>query len=813
MAAEIKKEIQLEIAHVLFIDIVGYSKLLINEQRALLDMLNQIVRGTDQFRSAEAAGKLVKVPTGDGMALVFYSNPEAPVECALEISRVLKNRPELKLRMGVHSGPVSGVVDVNERANVAGAGINVAQRVMDCGDAGHILLSKHVAEDLEQYGHWQPHLHDLGGTEVKHGVRVHVVNLYTDDLGNPEPPEKFKSVPVAAAVSAAKEPRARTNIRRWTLVGAAIAIAVAIAGFYFFPHRPASKASTTLSAPPSAAPRISEKSIAVLPFENLSEDKANAYFAVGIQDEILTRLAKIGALKVISHNSTQQYAARPGNLPEIARQLGVANILEGSVQKAADQVHINVQLIRAATDEHLWAESYDRKLENIFGVEAEVATAVAEALKAKLTGVEHEVIEQKPTNNPDAYLLYLRAREREGGVDASVEDYIAATELYAQAIALDPTFALARARASIRNSRIFDANKDQARKSKARAQAEEALQLSPTLGEAHFALGLYLWLCERDFEPALKELSIAEKTSPNSAEILWYSAAIYRNQGRWHESLMTAERAQNLDPRNAQIALYAAYNHCMVRDWQGCTAGFNSLLQIAPNSVFARVYLACLEVIRNGDLAAAKAILRKIPAGINPQGEITDTSWDLSMLERDFASAEKILEGFPSDEKFPDADRPPKAFYQGCTALARGDTGLAQSFFEIARPSFEAKVRDHPDDAWRRADLGLLYAYLGRKEDAIRESRRAVELAPESKEPLRRTGLESNLALVYARTGEADQAITLIERLLSTPGAVDLRAPWSMTLADLRLRWEWDPLRADPRFQKILAGPEPKTIY
>src|SRR5438067_7856978 len=222
MSTEINKQIALEIAHVLFVDIVGYSKLSIDDQRAAVAELNQVVRASEQFQKAEVAGRLIKIPTGDGMALVFYNSPETPVECALEISRALKEHPELQLRMGVHSGPVSGVIDVNERANVAGAGINVAQRVMDCGDAGHILISKHVAEDLEQYGHWRPHLHDLGGIEVKHGVRVHVVNLYTDDLGNPEPPEKFKSVPVAAAVSAAKEPRARTNIRRWTLVGAAI---------------------------------------------------------------------------------------------------------------------------------------------------------------------------------------------------------------------------------------------------------------------------------------------------------------------------------------------------------------------------------------------------------------------------------------------------------------------------------------------------------------------------------------------------------------------------------------------------------------
>jgi TolB-like protein/class 3 adenylate cyclase len=829
MAAEVKKEIQLEIAHVLFIDIVGYSKLLINEQRALLDILNQIVRGTDQFRSAEATSKLVKVPTGDGMALVFYSSPEAPVECALEISRVLKNRPELKLRMGVHSGPVSSVVDVNERANVAGAGVNIAQRVMDCGDEGHILLSKHVAEDLEQYGHWQPHLHDLGEIEVKHGAHVHVVNLYTDELGNTDVPEKFRLAKEKEQVAATahslarrKSPPVALVILICSLLGLAVVAVIFVpAVIKFFSHQSAvATPNSALSASPApSAPTIPEKSIAVLPFENLSRDPDNAYFATGIQDEILTRLAKIASLKVISHNSTQQYAARPGNLPEIARQLGVANILEGSVQKAADQVHINVQLIRAATDEHLWAESYDRKLENMFGVEAEVATAVADALRAKLADAEQQALEQKPTSNPDAYALYLKAREREGGVDADMEDWIAANQLYAQAIALDPTFALAHARASITNSRIFDHNSDEARKSQARLQAEEALRLSPTLAEAHFALGIYLWLCELDFAPALRELSIAATSSPNNAEIFRYSAAIYRNQGRWRESLTSAERALSLDPRNAQIALYAAGNHVYVRDWTAGVAGFDRVLEIAPDSVFARISLAYLEVIRNGNLAAAKEILQKIPAGVDPQGAVTDAKWDLVMLGRDFASAEKTLEHFPSDEEFPSADRLPKDFYQGCTALARGDTGLAQRFFERGRPILEGRMSSHPNDFWRHADIALLYAYLGRKEDAVREGRAAVELVrvqarPESKLPLSDWGsAASNLALVYARVGEKDQAIALIDRLLTTPGPVYLGDSRSITLADLRLRWEWDPLRTDPRFQKILTGPEPKTVY
>jgi TolB-like protein/Flp pilus assembly protein TadD len=799
MADAPQEDLKFEIGHVLFMDIVGYSKKLINEQSELLRELNKIVRGTAQFQAEHAKGKLVSLPTGDGMALVFRGSAEAPVQCALEISQALKDHAEIELRMGINSGPVNKFADVNKRANISGGGINMAQRVMDCGDGGHILLSKRVAEDLVQYRKWQPYLHDLGECEVKHGVLVSVVNLYTDGLGNSELPQKFKAKKHKRPFVAATGPL--SPLQHLIAALAAFLVLVVLGSLFFYRLRA-----------PTVKIAANEKSIAVLPFENLSRDPDNAYFATGIQDEILTRLAKIGALKVISRTSTQQYAAKPANLPEIARQLNVANILEGSVQRAADQVHINAQLIRAATDEHLWAESYDRKLENIFGVEAEVATAVAEALRAKLSGLEHEAVELKPTSNSDAYVLYLKAREREGGVDANMEDWIAASQLYEQAIALDPAFALAYARASIRNSRIFDVHRDQARKSKARAQAEEALRLSPTLGEVHFALGLYLWLCERDFEPALKELSIAAKASPNNAEVLWYSAAIYRNQARWRESLTTSEHALNLDPRNAQIANYAAYNHVLVRDWQASAAAFNRLLEIAPDSVIGRICLAYIEVIRNGNAASAKAILQKIPSGIHRQEDVTDAKWDLSMLERDFASAEKILERFPSDEEFPMANRTPRAFYQGCTAFARGDIEVAQRFFERVRPIFETKVRDRPDE-WHHADLGLLYAYLGRKEDAIREGRAAVELAPESKEPFRRALYESKLALIYARTGEADQAITLIERLLSTPGAVDLSNPYSITLTDLRLRWEWDPLRTDPRFQKILAGPEPKTIY
>src|SRR5436189_5827886 len=281
MPAEVKKEIQLEIAYVLFIDIVGYSKLSVNEQHAAVEELNQIVRASEQFQRAEAASRLLKIPTGDGMALVFYTSPEAPGQCAVEISRALKEEPRLQLRMGIHSGPVSSVVDVNERTNVAGAGINLAQRVMDCGDAGHILLSKHVAEDLEEYDRWRPLLHDLGACEMKHGVRVGVTNLYSDEVGNRQLPKKFQAL---------KKHRSHVH---WAEAAIALLVLAAVVGAFIFALRKPTR--STLS--------VAEKSIAVLPFENLSEEKANAFFADGVQDEILTNLARIVDLKVISRTS------------------------------------------------------------------------------------------------------------------------------------------------------------------------------------------------------------------------------------------------------------------------------------------------------------------------------------------------------------------------------------------------------------------------------------------------------------------------------------------------------------------------------
>jgi adenylate cyclase len=381
MPAEVKKEIELEIAHVLFLDIVGYSKLSVNEQHGRVDELNGIVRLSEQFQKAEAANRILKIPTGDGMALVFYKSPEEPAQCAFEISRALKDNQRLQVRMGIHSGPVSGVVDVNERTNVAGAGINLAQRVMDCGDAGHILLSHHVAEDLAEYEEWRPFLHDIGTFEVKHGARVSVTNLYSDEVGNPNLPSKLQAVNQALR-------KHRSHVR-WAAVaiGLLLLAALAVAVLFFLRKGPARSLATAV-----------EKSIAVLPFENLSSDKENAFFTDGVQDEILTDLSKIAALKVISRTSVMQYkSGAPRNLREIGQQLGVAHVVEGSVQRAANKVRVNAQLIDARNDAHLWAQTYDRDLADVFAIQSEIAKAIADQLQAKLSPNEKKAIEQPPT--------------------------------------------------------------------------------------------------------------------------------------------------------------------------------------------------------------------------------------------------------------------------------------------------------------------------------------------------------------------------------------------------------------------------------
>jgi TolB-like protein/class 3 adenylate cyclase/Tfp pilus assembly protein PilF len=787
MAAEVKKEIQLEIAHVLFIDIVGYSKLSINDQRAAIDELNQVVRMSEQFQNAEAAARLIKIPTGDGMALVFYKSPEEPVECALEISRALKEHRKLQLRMGAHSGPVSGVIDVNGQANLAGAGLNMAQRVMDCGDAGHILLSKRVADDLGEYEHWRPVLHDLGECEVKHGMRVSIVNLHADEVGNPQLPKKFQAL---------KKHRARM---RWAAMTAALlALAAIVAGVAIFSRY---RGRSTLSAP--------EKSIAVLPFENRSEDKANAYFADGIQDEILTRLSKIADLKVISRTSTQHYKSAPENLPEIARQLGVAHIVEGSVQKSGDAVRVNVQLIKAANDFHLWADSFDRKLTDTFSVESEVAKAIAEQLRAKLTGQEEQVIAAKPTDNTEAYDAYLRglAYFLKPTTPANI---LTAQKYLREAVRLDPKFALGWALLSNVDAFGYLTTVLQptvALREEARQAAETALRLQPNLGEAVMAKGYYHYFCLKDYDSAVRYFEQARQFLPNSSRVPESLALVARRQGQWDRSESYFNEAERLDPRNASLLSSHSGSYIALRRFPEALRKLDQVLNITPDDVHTLAVKAGIAQAE-GDLPRASAILAPLRPGADDFGALETQVYQAILERRPAHIIPRLKEILATPDPALGFYNGELRFWLGWAQEVAGDHAAAEESWRQARSELEPFLKEQPKNPVLIGDLALTNMGLGEKAAALALSEQGIAANPIEKDAQIGYIPIEILARVAARMGEPDRAIAALQKLLSAPYGSTRPVPFTPAL--LRLDPMFDPLRNDPRFQKLAASPAPK---
>jgi TolB-like protein/class 3 adenylate cyclase/lipoprotein NlpI len=579
MASEVKKEIELEIAHVLFLDIVGYSRLSVNEQHARVEELNEIVRLCEQFRKAEAAGRLLKIPTGDGMALVFYKSPEEPAQCALEISRALKDKPRLQIRMGIHSGPVSGVVDVNARTTVAGGGINMAQRVMDCGDAGHILLSHRVAEDLEQFQRWRPFLHHIGTFEVKHGVRVNVTNLYSDEVGNPKLPTKLQAV---------RKHRAHV---RWAKIAAALVVLGVIGAGFFFLRRPAQLASA-----------VADNSIAVLPFVDMSQAKDQAYFSDGISEELLNLLAKIPQLKVAARTSSFSFKGKGVEIPEIARQLHVANVLEGSVRKSGDQVRITAQLIRAAEGYHLWSETYDRKMDDIFKIQDEIAGEVVKELKVTLLGAAPKT----RTTDPKAYALFLQAREL--GRQKAADGIAKSDALFRQALEIDPGYApawneLGKNFTSKANIGLVSNQEGYAR---AREATEKALTLDPDYAPAHARLGWIAMSGDNDPAGAARHFQRALALDPTSLDVLGNASTFLQSLGRLDQALALQEAVLRRDPVNVTtLNNLGNYQRYAVR-YDAAIASFRTLLSLSPGRGGARAQLGTTLLLK-GDAPAALA--------------------------------------------------------------------------------------------------------------------------------------------------------------------------------------------------------------
>ena len=781
MAPHSESNLRLEIGHVLFIDLVGYSKLSIEEQKERLCRLTEIVLATAQVREATNE-QIVRLPTGDGMALVFRNNSEEPARCALEIAQALKRHPEIAVRMGIHSGPVSEVTDVSGRANIAGAGINLAQRVMDCGDAGHILLSKHVAEDLEEYEQWRPLLHDLGTCEVKHGVRVSIVNVYADQVGNPQLPKKFQAL---------KKRRERV---RWAAITAALlALAAIVAGIAVFSRY---RVGSTMAAP--------EKSIAVLPFENRSEEKANAYFADGIQDEILTRLSKIADLKVISRTSTQHYKTAPENLPEIARQLGVAHILEGSVQKSGDVVRVNVQLIKAADGSHLWADTYDRKLTEILSVESEVAKAIADQLRAKLTGREEQVIAAKPTDNPEAYDAYLRGLAYTLKTGNTPANYLAAQKYLREAVRLDPKFALSWALLSYVDSVGYTSLSLQptvALREEARQAAETALTLQPNLGEAVLAKGYYHYSCLKDYDTAVGYFEQARQLLPNSSRIPESLAYVARRRGQWDRSESYFNEAERLDPRDVSLLTQHAISYMELRRFPEAVRKFDQVLDITPDDLDTLVLKAAIAQAE-GDLPRASAILAPLHPATDDSATLEIQAYQ-AILERRPAQIIPRLKGILAK---PD---PALGFYNGELRFwlgwaqeVAGDHAAAQESWQQARSELEPFLKKQSENAGLIADLTLINMGLGDKAAALALSEQAMAANPIEKDAVDGPIPIEILARVAARVGEPDRAITALQKLLSIPYNGALAAA-PLTPALLRLDPMFDPLRNDPRFQKL----------
>ena len=550
---------------------------------------------------------------------------------------------------------------------------------------------------------------------------------------------------------------------------------------------------------PRVSARKIDKSIAVLPFQSLSDEKENAYFADGMQDDILTNLSKIGDLKVISRVSVMSYRGDGArNAREIGKALGVGTLLEGSVRRIGNRVRVNVQLIDANSDEHIWAEDYDRDLTDVFAIQTDLAQKIASSLQAKLSPNEKEQLDRQPTKDPNAYLLFIQAHDYANRPDHLRDDSIKAEELFEQAIKLDPKFAAAFAGLSMVESWIYHSfEPTQARREKARLNADESLRLEPNLPEGHLALGFSYYYGDRDYERALAEFEIAKRDLPNEAQAYMAIGAIQRRQGKWTESTANLEKAVALDPKNASMLVNLAWNYMAVRNFEAADKTVDRAIAVAPKSFAVTALKAYLAAAWKGDLSVIEKQSAPIPEDVDPSGLVTFERYWVLTLQRKFPEALAVVQKFPRETLITYTTAPaPKAFLEGNIHFLEGDKPRSQAEFEKARVISEQLLRDAPEDPARHAQHGFILAALGRKEEAIAEGKRAVALLPESQDAFDGPRGTAALAQIYAWTGESDEAFRLLDHLLSVPNG--------LAVPMLKLDPAWDPLRKDPRFQALI---------
>jgi TolB-like protein/Flp pilus assembly protein TadD len=628
MTAELESDAQLEIGHVLFMDIVGFSKLLVDEQSDCSRRLNEIVRNTEQFRTAEAADKLIRLPTGDGMVLVFYTGPEAPARCAMEIGRALKDY-SFGLRMGIHSGPVHKVSDVNNRSNLAGTGINLAQRVMDCGDAGHILLSKRVTEDLEQHSRWRPLLHHLGEFEVKHGVKIDIVNLYTDEVGNPALPDRLKNKKIDPASFLARFAR--------PLTAGAISVALALAGIWFFLHR-GDQGSANL---PLAA-IFPGKSIAVLPFKPLVPQNRDEALEAGMADTLITKLSSSREMIVPSLMSVRKYDDEKHDSAATGRALRVNSVLEGNLQKSGDRIRVTARLIKTADGTSMWSGTFDEKFTDVFQVQDAIAQKVAAALQLRLSEGEQKRLTKRYTDNAEAYQLYLKGRFY---WNKYTEDgYRKSIEFFKQAVEMDPNYALAYSGMADSYSLLGDLGSVPPKEMfpQSRASAEKALQLDDSLSEAHLSLGIVKLFYDWDFPAAGKELQRAKELDPKNAQVYHFYGHYLELVGRLDEAIEETKHGVDQEPTNLVLNTEWGNAYYYARRYDEAIASHRRTLEMDPTFIFASLSLA--------QAYEQKGLYNEALAELTRGKAIFDWSWFVAELgyvyaaSGDRAAAQKMID-------------------------------------------------------------------------------------------------------------------------------------------------------------------------
>jgi len=556
---------------------------------------------------------------------------------------------------------------------------------------------------------------------------------------------------------------------------------------------------------PRASARKIDKSIAVLPFQNLSDEKENAYFADGMQDDILTNLSKIGDLKVISRTSVMSYrGGGTRNAREIGKMLGVATLLEGSVRRIGSRVRVNVQLIDANNDEHIWAEDYDRDLTDVFAIQTDLAQKIASALRAKLSPNEKARLDRRPTQNPDAYLLFLQAHDYASQREMFRDTSLKAEPLFEQAIKLDPNFALAFAGLSMVESWLYHTSDPvPARREKARLNADEALRLQPDLPEGRLALGFSYYYGDRNYERALAEFDISKRGLPNESQAYLAIGSIQRRQGKWAESNASLEKAATLDPKNTNILMNLCYSYMGQRDFEAADKTVDRLIATSPQSFQARGLKGFVALQLKGDLSAAEKVFSSMPSETDPGLMTLARVWILR-LKRNFPEALQVLHQFRGETLHNTSTAPsPKAFLEGELYLLQGDEAKARTALEHARVVSEELLSAAPEDPARHGQHGVILAALGQKQEAIAEGKRAVELLPESEDAFDGPQMAAPLAQIYAWTGEFDEAFRLLDHLLVVPNG--------LTVPMLKLDPTWDPLRKDPRFQALIDKYSPKT--